>query len=352
MPGIRFGFCVPIFANPGRAFFRTPCFERLEWEPVRRAVLECEELGYDSLFVADHFFLGRGGAILECWTTLSALATLTRKMRLVTIHLCDSFRHPPLVAKMACTLDVISGGRLEFFYDFGWREAEFRAYGVPFLTNDQRIEKMVEGLEIIRRMMREQRVTFKGQYYQVEEALCEPKPLQKPHPPIWLGESKDEKMLEAIVRYAAVWNSIPASVEVYKQKLDALRHACEQAGRDYGSIEKTLETQVLISEDEEAIDRIFERIESLKLSHGASDEDILRFLREVNPQLEAYRSKKDFQREFIIGTPDEVERRIQEYVRLGVTRFMLWFMDFPSVEGIRLFAKAVMPKFGEEAASP
>lgn len=345
MSKIGFGFCIPIFANPGRAFFRTPCFERLEWEPIRRAVLECETLGYDSIFVGDHVFLGLEGAIYECWTTLTALAALTRKIRLGTIHLGDSFRNPALVAKMACTLDVISGGRVEFFYDFGWREAEFITHGVPFLSTGERIDKMVEGLEIILRMMTEERVTFEGKYHQVKDAVCAPKPLQKPHPPVWLGETSDEKMLAAIVKYADVWNSTPAPVEVIEQKLGVLKRACERAGRDYGTIEKTLETQILICKDAQTVDRVFEQIDSLKASDEGQDQDILKFLREANPALEGYRTKEDFRREFVIGTPDEVEAHIRQYVDLGVTRFMLWFMDFPQLDGIRLFAKTIMPKF-------
>lgn len=345
MPEINFGFCIPIFANPGRATFRTPCFERLEWGPVRRAVLECEDLGYDSLFVGDHVFLGRDGAILECWTTLTALAALTCRMRLGTIHLNDSFRNPALVAKMACTLDVISGGRVEFFYDFGWREAEYVAYGVPFMTSDERIEKMVEGLEIILRLMTEERVTFKGKYYQVNNALCAPKPLQKPRPRVWLGESNEKRMLEAIVKYADVWNSTPASLDAFKEKLNTLRRACEKAGRDYASIEKTLETQILICKDDRTIDRTLEGIEALRPSDPGTDGDILKILHQANPPLEEKRTKELFQHEFIVGTPAQVETRLREYIDLGVTRFMLWFMDFPLLDGVRLFGETIIPRF-------
>jgi alkanesulfonate monooxygenase SsuD/methylene tetrahydromethanopterin reductase-like flavin-dependent oxidoreductase (luciferase family) len=134
---IRFGFCVPIFANPGMAFFRTPCYERLDWDSVRHSVIECERLGYDSLFVADHVFLGRDGAIFEGWTLLSAFAGLTDRLLLSPIHLCDSFRNPALTAKMVATLDVVSGGRFIFFYDYGWRRAEFDAYGFCFESSDE-----------------------------------------------------------------------------------------------------------------------------------------------------------------------------------------------------------------------
>src|SRR3954447_18912859 len=121
---MRFGFALPIFANPGVPDFRTPNWEALNWNDVEAGIREAEGLGYDSTWVADHMFLGRDGAILEGWTTISALAGLTSRTRLGTIHPGNEFRHPPLVAKMAATLDVIARGRLEFFVDPGWRERE------------------------------------------------------------------------------------------------------------------------------------------------------------------------------------------------------------------------------------
>ena len=193
---IEFGFCVPIFANPGMAFFRTPCYERLDWPTTRDAVLECEVLGYDSLFVADHLFLGREGAIYEGWTLLSALAGLTRRMKLAPIHLCDSFRNPALAAKMIATLDIVSEGRFILFYDYGWRRAEFDAYGFAFeQSDDARAAKLVEGLEIIQGMLTEPRFSYTGRYYRVEEAVCEPPPVQRPMPPLWMGEANNAVMV-------------------------------------------------------------------------------------------------------------------------------------------------------------
>lgn len=342
---IRFGFAVPIFANPGMAFFRTPCFERLEWAPIARAVREAERLGYDSLFVADHMFLGRDGAMLEGWTTLAALAGLTRRMLLAPIHLCNGFRHPPLVAKMAATLDVISGGRLIFFYDSGWREAEFRAYGFPWDADvNTRLERMTEGLEIILKMLTQERTTHHGKYYHVEDALCAPQPVQQPHPPVWLGEAKDEPMLAAVARHAQCWNSMPASLPALGTKLEAVRRACAQHGRDYTTLEKSLETQVLIAESDEKIERILARIRRLKKKIDVgSDQDILQFLRATNPHLDDYSTRDKLSEEFVIGTPQEVRRRFQAYLELGFTHFMLWFMDFPSRAGLRLFAREVMP---------
>jgi alkanesulfonate monooxygenase SsuD/methylene tetrahydromethanopterin reductase-like flavin-dependent oxidoreductase (luciferase family) len=342
---IQFGFCVPIFANPGMTFFRTPCYERLDWPTTRSAVLECEALGYDSVFVADHVFLGRDGAIFEGWTLLSALAEATRRVRLAPIHLCDSFRHPALVAKMVATLDIISGGRFILFYDYGWRRAEFDAYGFAFeASDDERAAKMAEGLTIIEGMLTHGRFSYDGRFYRAHEAPCEPKCVQRPRPPIWMGEANNATMLRAIAWHADVFNSMPASVEGFRAKIAAVEAACRAAGRNPREIGRSLETQVLVCRSEADIDACFERMDRL-LPAERSDEDILAQLKATNPALESYGSRADLETEFFIGTPDRVAERVREFVDLGVSHFMLWFMDFPSLEGMRLFAREVMPRF-------
>jgi alkanesulfonate monooxygenase SsuD/methylene tetrahydromethanopterin reductase-like flavin-dependent oxidoreductase (luciferase family) len=313
---IRFGFCIPIFANPGMAFFRTPCYERLDWPTTRKAVLECEALGYDSLFVADHVFLGRHGAIYEGWTLLSALAGMTRRMQLSPIHLCDSFRNPALTAKQIATLDIVSEGRFILFYDYG----------------------------IIKGMLTETRFSYEGRFYSVREAVCEPKAVQSPLPPIWMGEVNNPVMVEAIVSHADVFNSMPVSLEGFREKLRALDAACAQAGRDPASIGRSLETQVLVRESDSEIDACFERMERLRPAQQ-SDADILAQMKATNPALESYGTRADYEQEFVIGTPDQVARRLSEYADLGAGHFMLWFMDYPDLGGLRLFAREVMPRF-------
>lgn len=341
---IQFGFCVPIFANPGMAFFRTPCYERLDWRTTRDAILECERLGYDSVFVADHVFLGRDGAIYEGWTLLSALAGMTERLLLAPIHLCDSFRNPALTAKMVATLDVVSDGRFVLFYDYGWRRAEFDAYGFDFEeTDEDRAARMDEGLTIIKGMLAEERFTFDGRFYKVKNTLCAPKPIQKPLPPIWMGETNNEVMVRAIAKHADVFNSMPASVEGFRKKLDIVGAACEAIGRDPASLGLSLETQILVCRSDAEIDACFERIDRLRPAER-SDEDILAQMKATNPALENYSSRKDFEKEFLIGTPDVIVDRLEEYTDLGITHFMLWFMDYPSLDGIRLFADEVMPK--------
>jgi alkanesulfonate monooxygenase SsuD/methylene tetrahydromethanopterin reductase-like flavin-dependent oxidoreductase (luciferase family) len=326
-------------------FFRTPCYEKLDWEATRSAVLECEKLGYDSLFVADHVFLGRDGAIFEGWTLLSAFAGMTERMLLAPIHLCDSFRNPALAAKMIATLDVVSRGRFILFYDYGWRRAEFDAYGFSFgASDDERAARMEEGLTIIKGMLSNERFSFDGRFYRVEETLCAPKPLQRPLPPIWMGETNNPVMVRAIAKHADTFNSMPASVEGFRKKLDVLGEACSRAGRDFSSLTLSLETQILVCRSDSEIDSCFERMERLRPAER-SDEDILAQMKATNPALESYGSRRDLENEFLIGTPDVIADRLREYVALGVEHFMLWFMDFPSLTGVRLFAEEVMPEF-------
>jgi len=342
---IEFGFCVPIFANPGMAFFRTPCYTGLDWNVTKDAILECEQLGYDSLFVADHVFLGRDGAIYEGWTLLSALAGMTERMRLAPIHLCDSFRNPALTAKMIATLDIVSDGRFILFYDYGWRRAEFDAYGFELeASDDDRAAKMDEGLTVIKGMLTEERFSFDGRFYKVKDTLCAPKPVQQPLPPIWMGEANNHVMVRAIAKHADVFNSMPASVDGFQQKLDVVGNACAEIGRDASSLGLSLETQILVCRSDAEIDACFEKMDSLRPAER-SDEDILAQMKATNPALESYSSREDFEHEFLIGTPDVVVDRMKEYTDLGVTHFMLWFMDYPNLDGVRLFAEEVAPRF-------
>ena len=151
MSSIKFGFCAPIFANPGRILFRTPSYKKLDWNSIKNTILLCEDLEYDSVFVADHFFLGREGEIWECISLMSAFAAITKKMHISPIHLCNNFRHPSMVAKTFSTISHISGGRVILFYDYGWRKKEFDTYGISFgKTEEERIEQMDEGITVLK----------------------------------------------------------------------------------------------------------------------------------------------------------------------------------------------------------
>jgi alkanesulfonate monooxygenase SsuD/methylene tetrahydromethanopterin reductase-like flavin-dependent oxidoreductase (luciferase family) len=327
----QFGFCVPVFAQPGPQLFRTPSYERLDPQVTLAAAVECERLGYDSLWVADHIFLGGDGAILEGWTTLCVLAGLTKRIKLGSIHLCTGFRNPALLAKMAATLDILSNGRLLFFADGGNRSVEFEAYDFPWHADSQvRNARMREALELILRMWQEdEAVSFRGDFYAARKAICLPHPVQRPHPPLWLGETADEVMLSAVADLADGWNSSPVSPAGMRERLARVEGACAAIGRPLHALELSLETQVLIAPTRERVGELLEQATSLSPADVPQPAVDLATLEE----------------QWLAGTPDEVIARIDAYRALGISHFMLWFMDFPNMEGVRLFAQSVLPHF-------
>jgi alkanesulfonate monooxygenase SsuD/methylene tetrahydromethanopterin reductase-like flavin-dependent oxidoreductase (luciferase family) len=350
---MKFGFALPIFANPGVPDFRTPNFEKLEWKVLAAAVAEAERLGYDSVWVADHMFLGRDGSILEGWTTLSALAGVTTHVRLGTIHLGNGFRHPPLVAKMAATLDVISDGRLEFFVDPGWRAREHVAYGFEWDPDRaKRVARTSEAIELTKRMWTEDVVSYEGEHYRLDEAICEPKPVQPGGPRVWIGEAFDDETLDLIVRHADVWNSMPAGLEVLAEKIERVDDACRARGRDPSSLVKSLETQVLVYDDHAEAERLFDRFARLRAQFPSGDamRDVVEFVTEGNPKLAGESSLDDVVDEFLIGTAHDVAVKLNEYARLGIDEVICWFMDFPALDSMARFAKEVAPAMKVPAA--
>lgn len=341
---MNFGFCIPTFAGANDCHPRTPMLERVEVGALVNSVREVEALGYDSVWVADHLMLGADDAILECWTLLSALARVTSRVRLGTIHLANFLREPALLAKMAATVDAISGGRLDLFFEagHGGSRPESEAYGFGWDNDEDRLEKFEEAVSILKLMWTEDRATFHGDHYRIDDAICFPKPVQKPSIPLWIGTigigtiggealseniGMDDQMMDIIARHADWWNNTPASAETVRSKLDTLRAACQSAGTDYEKIGKSLETQILIAEDAAGVRRLQNEIERL------------------NPQKTFYHDWDDLRGRYVIGTPDEVTARLDEYRALGIECFMLWFMDYPSLDGVRTFADKVIPNF-------
>lgn len=342
---IQFGYCVPIFAWPGGGLFRTPSYPELDTATTMALAQTADLLGYDSLWVADHLILGKDAAILEGWTTLAALAGSTRRAKLGIIHQAHFFRHPGVAAKMIATLDQISGGRFIYFIDTGTRASEHHAYGVHYPdTMEERMPELIEGLELELALWQtslEKPLTFNGQYYHVKEAVCTPPPVQQPHPPIWFGEAHP-LILEACARYGQGWNSVPVGMPELRRRLDALKTACQKVGRNFDEIEKTLEIQILIAPDREALRQSVRDMLALTPdgTPTPSDADFLAFVDGTSDTIPAYLADT-----WLAGTPDEVRAQVQAYIDMGFTHFMLWFVDAPDDTGLRLFAEQVAPTF-------
>jgi F420-dependent oxidoreductase-like protein len=202
-----------------------------------------DDLGFHSVANYDHFYGLTEASVptLEGWTSLAAMAATVARARVSCMVAGVSYRNPAVLAKMAVTVDHISGGRLDFGLGAGWHEAEHRAYGIDFPSAGTRVGMLDEALTVIRRMWTEESVTYEGRFYTVRDAVCEPKPLQRPHPPIVVGGEKP-KMLRIIARHADEWN-VPShgDAAAWARISAALDEACEETGRDPSEIRRSIQ---------------------------------------------------------------------------------------------------------------
>ncbi len=212
------------------------------WEGILAVWREADDIEvFESGWTSDHFCpmhgLGPGTGQLEGWMTLAALAQATRRLRLGTLVTGIHYRHPAVLANMAATLDVISGGRLELGIGTGWNDQESSAYGIELGTPRQRSDRLEEACQVLTGLLSaQQTTTFTGRYYQLTEARCDPKPVQQPHPPICIGGSGRQRTLRTAARFAQHWNFDSGTAGEFGLAKDALQQHCAAAGRDPASI--------------------------------------------------------------------------------------------------------------------
>ena len=341
MSQTQFGFCVPIFAAPGLRFFRTPHYTALDTATTMALAAEAETAGYDSIWVADHLMRGKDEAILEGWTVLAALAGMTSRAKLGLIHQTHFFRHPALVAKMITTIDQISGGRFVYFLDCGNQRDEYVNYGLPWGDAiEERVAQMTDGLELALALWSSRGpVNYSGPYYQLHDAICNPPPVQQPHPPIWFG-GVNPAMLRTCAQHGQGWNTTPVSVPQLRAHLQTLAATCAEAGRPYEELEKSLEIQILIAPNRAALRQHLSAIAALDPDGRAPDAALAAFIAGETDEI-----PPDLRRTSLVGTPEEVTQQVREYIAAGIDHFMLWFLDAPSANGMQLFAEQVLPTF-------
>ena len=297
--------------------------QKIDFSKIREAAELCDQLGFHSIWFYDHI-LGMGAIdldIYEAWTMMSALSTVTSQVRIGTLVLCNSFRQPSLLAKMGATLDVISNGRLEFAIGAGWFEPEYKAYGYDFPDTKTRIQQMKESVKIIRSMWTEEKATFNGKHYQIVDAYCNPKPVQKPHPPIIIGGGGEKYLLRAAAELADEWNCPGTNALEYDRKLATLKKHCSDIGRDINNIKISQQTICVIAKDKKELE---EKIPIAKKRYGFFG---------------------DIEKFGIIGTPDQCIKKIEDNAERGITKYTIFFSDYMDPDTLRLFAKEVIPAF-------
>jgi len=293
-----------------------------KWATTLEVADVAEALGYDSLWVYDHVHnvpVPAHETMFECWTTLAALSQRTSRIRLGQMVGCASYRNPALLAKITSNIDVISGGRLDWGIGAGWYEGEYAAYGYDFPPPADRIRMLAETVEIVKLMWSEADASYEGRYFTVAGAQCDPKPLQQPHPPVWIGGGGEQLTLRVVARHADRSN-FGGKPHEFAHKCEVLKGHCAAVGRDYDEITKTWSPEVLVRETEAEI------IEGGTRSFWG----------------EPFDSWRDGN---LVGTPEQVAEKLRAYADLGCGGVVLWPSDFPDTETVRIFAEQVIPEF-------
>lgn len=299
-----------------------------KYETMSRCATEAERSGFDAVWVYDHFHTvptPQLESVFECWTSMAALARDTKTVRLGQMVTCNSYRPPSLLAKMASCIDVMSRGRLILGIGAGWYEHEYLAYGYEFPETPERLRMLRESLQVIKAMWTQDQADFDGRYYRLRGAVNEPKPVQKPHPPIWIGGAGEKVTLKLVAQYGDACN-FNADVATVKHKLDVLRQHCETVGREYDSVLKTLEFYTILG-DRKEVDRV---VADTARRTGQEDS----FVRSWHP---------------LHGTAERIAEIMNEYVEAGIQYFIV---NLPNAfEGgvISRFAKEVFPRVGYAA---
>lgn len=334
---IRVGLALPHYD------FSLPGHRPISFAPVAEQARRAEALGFDSVWVSDHFFasLERYGGdatrygTLEPLSTLGALAQVTERVRLGTLVLSAAFRHPALVAKSTTAIDRLSGGRLELGLGAGWFADEYEAFGYRFGSVGERFDLLEETLGYLDALFGQEPASFDGPRYSLRDAYNRPPPLQEPRPPILVGGKGGPRLLRLAARLADGWNAAWRwTPDAYRRRADAARAACERAERDPARFRLSLGLFTIVGEDEADVARRHALMVE-RLPAGVGDAVPLETLRE----------------ECLVGTVDQVVERMAAFAAAGVSELVIspapiWFaMPDPSM--LDLLGEAVLPRLRE-----
>ena len=287
-----------------------------------------EASGFDWISVFDHFYGGSEAGVplptYECLTTMAALAVTTKRVRVGCMTVCMPFRHPGLLAKAAVTIDHLSGGRAEFGLGAGWVEEEFVAFGYDFPAVPERLDRLEEGAQIVRELLKGEPVTFPGRFHRLRNAVCAPRPLQASLP-LWIGGHSD-RALQIAARHADGWNAHDVGPRFLRRRNDALDHLCEVEGRDPSSLARSI---------------------NLGFHMGADARSASRKREAVYSRLPEARRHGE-----LVGMPRDVVARVGEYVDAGTGQLNLGLPPPIDWDALAAFTEEVMPAFRDASGGP
>ncbi len=297
------------------------------------AIAECRRLwrwadnaGFDWFDVSDHFYESpmteKQGPYLECLACLAALACDTERMRIGTVVLAMDYRHPAVLANALAAIDQLSDGRLEVGLGAGWNQQEYAAYGIPFQPIGRRLDVLEEGLQVVRLLFTEQRANFDGRFFQLRDALCEPKPLQ-PRVPIWIGGNGERRTLRLVAQYADGWNSPYVAAEQWTRLSGVLDRHCEDVGRDPSQIQRDVNLSFHLAASE---------------SHRARAD--AHFVEVFGAAGDAFRT-----RGAVTGTPPEAIDALAPYAAAGVDRINIALRPPLDWDALQAWSEEIIPAF-------
>src|SRR5579885_499445 len=287
------------------------------YEAMTRVAQTADEVGFTSAWLVDHFHTipqPSQEVTFESWVTTAAQARDIKRLRIGQMVTCNGYRNPALLAKMASTVDVLSHGRLNFGIGAGWYEHEYRAYGYDYPDAPDRLRLLREALQVIRAMWTEEEATFEGKYYQIRGAINQPKGVQKPHIPLLIGGGGEKVTLKLVAQYGDACNIGHLDNEGLARKFAIIKQHCEDVGRDYSTIWRTVLFNCAIAEtDEEAMAKStpFQR----NIPSGRIREQAL------------------------VGTPDTIRKRLEEIEQAGAQEIIIFLPDSAQLEAVRMFAR-------------
>jgi F420-dependent oxidoreductase-like protein len=328
---MRFGLFVP----QGWRLDLTGIDPADQWTTMLEVAQAAESGPFESIWVYDHFHtvpVPTAEATHEAWTLMAAFAAATRRVRLGQMCTCMGYRNPAYLAKVAATVDVISGGRAEMGIGGGWYEHEWRAYGYGFPTAGARLGMLDEGVQIMRQLWTEGTATLNGKYYQVDGAISRPLPLQEGGIPLWIAGGGEKKTLRIAAQYAQYTN-FDATPEVFKRKSEILAAHCAEVGTDFDAIVRSGNYNVVIGETERDV------------------QDRLAWIREhYAPYLTPEKLEETMRNQAngpLVGTPEQIVERLTEARGFGMTYAILNFSEVAyDRSGLELFVKQVVPALG------
>jgi F420-dependent oxidoreductase-like protein len=304
------------------------------WPVIQSLASQADRSGWTSVWVFDHFHTvpePLDEATHEAWTLMAAIAATTESVRLGQMCTCMGYRNPAYLAKVAVTVDVISGGRLDMGIGAGWYDHEWKAYGYGFPSAGERLAMLDEGVQIMRDLWSTGRASFRGEHYEIEGAICSPRPLQNGGIPLWVAGGGEKKTLRTAAKYARYTNFSP-DPEVFTHKSKVLAAHCRDVGTDFNSITRSTGYDVVIGETEKDVKKRLDWIS-----------DHYRPL--ISPE-KFTETDARIRAGTLVGTPEQIIDVLRNGETLGMTYALLYFPEAAyDHDGIDLFERAVMPAF-------